>query len=141
MSSSPPTRMIGVHKAPANLSREELEKKYRILANAFTSLPVVQKHGLTYEVCFANPTFDDQIRAINLAPSDATVIAIFETTSHEALMEILHLLFLERLLTNAELQIMTDPAFRKVMEGGDFLDRGIGGTFAVDVLSLILIDK
>ncbi|KAJ6535569.1 hypothetical protein B0H19DRAFT_1271311 [Mycena capillaripes] len=120
MSFISPTRMIAVHKAPAHLSREELEKKYLLLAKAFASLPIVQKHAIKYEVCFANPTFDEQIRVINLHASDTTVIAIFETDSDTSLME-----------------VMTDPAFRKVMEGADFLDRSAGGTFVVDTISLI----
>ncbi|KAJ6600381.1 hypothetical protein DFH09DRAFT_1128162 [Mycena vulgaris] len=116
-------RMIAVHKAPATLSREAFETKYRALANAFTALPVVKEHALKYEVCFANDKFDEQLEAIHLpasASGDVTVIAICETENQENLMK-----------------IMTDPEFRKVMESADFLDRTVGGTFTVDRLELI----
>ncbi|KAJ7662824.1 hypothetical protein DFH06DRAFT_1325171 [Mycena polygramma] len=80
--------MIGVHRAPPHLSREEFETKYRALAEAFASLPIVQQHALKYEVCFANPTFDDPIRHINLSAFENTVISILETKSEETLTEV-----------------------------------------------------
>ncbi|KAJ7743350.1 hypothetical protein B0H16DRAFT_1889955 [Mycena metata] len=120
MTFSSRTRIIGIHKAPAHLSPQDMEKKYRDLASAFASLPIVKQYCLKYEVCFANGKFEEHVRDINLHGFEVTVVSIVETESDEALKK-----------------IMTDPAFQKVMEGADFLDRNAGGSFGVDVLSFI----
>ncbi|KAJ7024146.1 hypothetical protein C8F04DRAFT_1192681 [Mycena alexandri] len=136
MSFSARTRIIGIHKAPAHLSRQDMETKYRDLASAFASLPIAQEHGLKYEVCFANGKFDENVHDINLHGFEVTVVSILETKSDEALEKVEYHPSSEVHLTNVP-QIMTDPAFQKLMQGVDFLDRTAGGTFAVDVVSLI----
>ncbi|KAF7324426.1 hypothetical protein MVEN_02643200 [Mycena venus] len=112
---------MGIHKAPPNLSREELEAKAGAVADAIVALPVVQKNLLKLEMISPNTLMDKHTNVLGFPEPAPTVVMSFEYESLETLDEMLK-----------------DPALQKVFEeSDDFGFRKYATAYAADVYTKV----
>ncbi|KAJ7775555.1 hypothetical protein B0H16DRAFT_1507864 [Mycena metata] len=82
-------RVIGIHKVPAHLSKEEVERKVNALADKFVRIPSVQQNLLKLELLLQTKFLDDLLEKIGFAPAEPHVILVAETESLDHFTEVL----------------------------------------------------
>ncbi|KAJ7153936.1 hypothetical protein C8R43DRAFT_1001532 [Mycena crocata] len=112
---------MGIHKAPAHLTREEFEAKADALGNAIAALPIAQKCLLKLDIISQNTLMDNHMKSVGLPTPAPTVVmsAEYESLDH-----------LDALLR--------DPALQKLFaEADDFDFRKNATAFAADIITKI----
>ncbi|KAJ7745894.1 hypothetical protein DFH07DRAFT_13467 [Mycena maculata] len=94
-------RAIGVLKARADITSEELQTRAFALVEAVKALPIMQKNLLKYEVSFRSDGGSGElVKALGLRETEFSVMVLAETDSHEKMHETL-----------------TDPEYLKLLDG------------------------
>ncbi|KAJ7500981.1 hypothetical protein B0H11DRAFT_1993241 [Mycena galericulata] len=122
MASTKAACFIGIHKAPANLSRTEFEAKVGALGDAIAALPVAQKNLLKLDLIFDNALMDKHMKSVGLplAPPTVVMSAEYETLDHLA-------------------EMLKDPALQNLLkEADDFGFRQNATAFAADIITKVV---
>ncbi|KAJ7366025.1 hypothetical protein DFH08DRAFT_948092 [Mycena albidolilacea] len=77
----PKFSVIGIHQAPAGVSKCDFDAKVDNFVNSFVTLPAVQKNFLSYNVIFQNNVLDASLKYLGMPPAQPCVVlkAEFET--------------------------------------------------------------
>ncbi|KAF7342418.1 hypothetical protein MVEN_01830800 [Mycena venus] len=117
--------VIGIHKAPENLSKREFDAKARAFCDSLVALPVVKKNFLSFDVIFQNSVLDEHMKELGWGEPQPCVIHIVELETVEKFTEFLQ-----------------DAAFQKLMTNtDDFALPSVSITFSADAVTRIDVPR
>ncbi|KAJ7268209.1 hypothetical protein B0H12DRAFT_96936 [Mycena haematopus] len=98
--------VIGIHKAPANLSKQEFDAKVREFCDSLVALPATRKNVLSFDAIFQNNMLDARMKELGWGEQPC-VIFIFRLENVENFTEFFHDAAVQKLITDGD-----DLAFR-----------------------------
>ncbi|KAJ7868831.1 hypothetical protein B0H13DRAFT_1055026 [Mycena leptocephala] len=94
--------VIGIHVAPAHLSKKEFERDIEALADKWLVLPVIKENALKMEIMFSNDTLDAHARAIGMPEPRHTAIIMTEYETPENMLAVMQHAESKKLVAAAE---------------------------------------
>ncbi|KAF7377960.1 hypothetical protein MSAN_00219900 [Mycena sanguinolenta] len=118
--------VIGVHKAPANLSKQEFEAKVGKLCDSMAALPVAKKNFLSLDAIFHDSVVDAHMKELGWGEAQpcAVLMAVFETFDNFT-------------------EYFQDPAVQNLLADADedFAFRSASSVFSADVVTRIGVSR
>ncbi|KAF7342416.1 hypothetical protein MVEN_01830600 [Mycena venus] len=99
--------VIGIHKAPENLSKQEFDAKVGALCDSLVALPVARKNFLSFDAIFQNSVVDEHMKEFGWGEPQPCVVLVAEFETVQNFTEFFQDATVKKLLTDAD-----DFAFR-----------------------------